>query len=203
VSDLLPGTDGAYSEGSASKGWLNAYYKMADAPNDMLAKLRIGAKTPSDFPEALGLPSNYAYPFIDFYGEMPIGNKLARFIIFSDAGNLYFRALASDELVSKDILVFSWINGVDDLFALGGHLASAIQPFDIGIKENPFRDIIHTGFHFIGSTLARGLGSLPDPSVDYRGAMIRVEGGSGVADKLYCCMKKADNTYAWIQVASG
>jgi len=46
-------------------------------------------------------------------------------------------------------------------------------------------------------------GSLPTPSSYYRGKMIRVEGGAGVADKLYCCMKKADDTYAWVQIASG
>jgi len=46
-------------------------------------------------------------------------------------------------------------------------------------------------------------GSLPTPGADYRGKVIRVEGASGVADVLYCCMKKTDNSYAWIQVATG
>jgi hypothetical protein len=46
-------------------------------------------------------------------------------------------------------------------------------------------------------------GTLPTASADYRGKMIRVEGGAGVADTLYVCMKKADDTYAWIPVASG
>jgi len=46
-------------------------------------------------------------------------------------------------------------------------------------------------------------GTLPTASADYRGKMIRVEGGAGVADKLYICMKTAADTYSWIQVASG
>lgn len=46
-------------------------------------------------------------------------------------------------------------------------------------------------------------GSLPTASESYRGKILRVEGGAGVADKLYMCMKKADDTYAWVQVASG
>jgi len=46
-------------------------------------------------------------------------------------------------------------------------------------------------------------GTLPTASADYRGKMIRVEGGMGEGDKLYVCMKKADDTYAWVQVANG
>jgi len=46
-------------------------------------------------------------------------------------------------------------------------------------------------------------GSLPAPSATYRGRMIRVEGASGVADKLYICMKNTDDSYSWIEVASG
>jgi len=46
-------------------------------------------------------------------------------------------------------------------------------------------------------------GVLPTPDASYRGKMIRVEGGAGVADKLYICMKSAADTYSWVQVASG
>jgi len=45
--------------------------------------------------------------------------------------------------------------------------------------------------------------SLPTASASYRGMVIRVEGGAGVADKLYICMKSATDTYSWIQIASG
>jgi len=46
-------------------------------------------------------------------------------------------------------------------------------------------------------------GTLPTADASYRGKMIRVEGGAGVADKLYICMKSASDTYSWVQVASG
>jgi len=46
-------------------------------------------------------------------------------------------------------------------------------------------------------------GALPAASSTYRGKMIRVEGGAGVADKLYVCMKSASDAYSWAQVASG
>lgn len=31
----------------------------------------------------------------------------------------------------------------------------------------------------------------------YRGQMLRAEGGSGVADGLYVCVKDAANAYSW------
>lgn len=46
-------------------------------------------------------------------------------------------------------------------------------------------------------------GMLPTPSAAYRGKMIRVEGGAGVADSLYMCMKSAADTYSWVLIASG
>lgn len=42
--------------------------------------------------------------------------------------------------------------------------------------------------------------ALPAASSTYRGQLARIEGGVGVADGLYICQKKADNTYAWQQV---
>ena len=46
-------------------------------------------------------------------------------------------------------------------------------------------------------------GTLPTPDASYRGKMIRVEGGAGVADKLYMCMKSAADTYSWVLVVQG
>ena len=46
-------------------------------------------------------------------------------------------------------------------------------------------------------------GSLPTASSSYRGVIIRTEGASGTADKLYCCMKGTDDNYSWVQVAIG
>lgn len=43
--------------------------------------------------------------------------------------------------------------------------------------------------------------SLPTASVTHRGRLLRVEGGSGVADALYVCRKDAGGTYSWAQIA--
>jgi hypothetical protein len=46
-------------------------------------------------------------------------------------------------------------------------------------------------------------GVLPAASVSYRGKLIRIEGGAGVADKTYQCLKAADDSYSWKEVAAG
>lgn len=45
--------------------------------------------------------------------------------------------------------------------------------------------------------------NLPTASEAYRGQMIRVEGGTGVSDKTYMCMKSASDTYSWVQIVTG
>lgn len=42
--------------------------------------------------------------------------------------------------------------------------------------------------------------SLPVASVIYRGQYYLLQGGTGVADKQYYCMKKADDSYVWLEV---
>jgi hypothetical protein len=42
--------------------------------------------------------------------------------------------------------------------------------------------------------------TLPTPSEKEAGRMVRITGGSGAADSLYICMKKADNTYGWFKM---
>jgi len=46
-------------------------------------------------------------------------------------------------------------------------------------------------------------GVLPTPSADYRGKMIMTEGGTGVRDKLYICLKSDADTYSWVLIADG
>ena len=41
---------------------------------------------------------------------------------------------------------------------------------------------------------------LPNPSTDYRGKIIRIEGGSGVSDMLYICKKNAVDNYEWVPI---
>lgn len=45
--------------------------------------------------------------------------------------------------------------------------------------------------------------SLPTASAHYRGRMLILEGGGGVADTLRCCLKAAGGTYSWVIVATG
>lgn len=42
--------------------------------------------------------------------------------------------------------------------------------------------------------------ALPTASVIYRGLLLRVEGGAGVSDNLYCCIKNAGDAYTWRQL---
>lgn len=41
---------------------------------------------------------------------------------------------------------------------------------------------------------------LPHPSIEYRGKIIRIEGGSGVPDILYICKKNAEDNYEWVSI---
>jgi len=49
--------------------------------------------------------------------------------------------------------------------------------------------------------------SLPTPDYSMRGRLMyvatSVEGQTGTADKLYCCLQSASGTLSWVQVASG
>jgi hypothetical protein len=45
--------------------------------------------------------------------------------------------------------------------------------------------------------------SKPAAAAGYRGGFLLEPGGTGVADKLYCCMKSSADTYSWVQVAIG
>lgn len=43
-------------------------------------------------------------------------------------------------------------------------------------------------------------GAAPEAAVGYRGTLHMAEGGAGVADVLTACLKKSDDTYAWLTV---
>lgn len=43
----------------------------------------------------------------------------------------------------------------------------------------------------------------PTAAAGYHGGFLLEPGGSGVAAKLYCCMKSSADTYSWVQVATG
>jgi hypothetical protein len=45
--------------------------------------------------------------------------------------------------------------------------------------------------------------ALPAASASYRGVIAMVQGGNGVTDALYQCMKSAANTYSWVLIVTG
>ncbi|MDR6553869.1 hypothetical protein [Paenibacillus qinlingensis] len=42
--------------------------------------------------------------------------------------------------------------------------------------------------------------NFPTPNTANRGKLLLLAGTTGVSDKLYCCMKLADDTYEWLQI---
>lgn len=45
--------------------------------------------------------------------------------------------------------------------------------------------------------------TLPVADASNRGSFAVVLGGPGVADVLYVCLKKSDDTYAWVKLMDG
>ncbi len=48
-----------------------------------------------------------------------------------------------------------------------------------------------------GGIVTRSIGTLPTANAANRGKLLRVEGGTNVADKLYICRKNASDAYEW------
>lgn len=55
----------------------------------------------------------------------------------------------------------------------------------------------------LGDALHLPATTLPTASADVRGQVRRVEGGPGVADEVYVCIKDATDAYVWQPLASG
>jgi len=200
VSDLLPASSEVYGVGSNSKAWLHSIFQGRDLGFDMLGKLMIGGKLPIDDPLLAGLPA----PFLKFYNEAPIGTPYSTFYIYSGLGQLYIVGDSVDHQLQKYFMVFDMNT---NFLAVDAHLIPNAEgvydlgdPFGehVGYGNFNWRDLKLTRYAFTGK-----IDFLPEASETYRGVMVRVQGGADVADKLYCCMKKADDTYAWIQIASG
>jgi len=155
----------------------------------------MGARSSSDKPFF-----DACFPTIEFYAENPIGTKLPKYHIINYYGALTIGGLSADELTQLDMMTFDFPSST---FVVQAHFQPAYEGWDLGSPLHPvfpirWRDFGLDRFAFLGK-----VDPLPGASETYRGAMVRVEGGAGVADKLYCCMKKADDTYAWVQIASG
>jgi len=197
--DLLPATSETYSIGSNSKAWLRGIWQGRSLGYNNLARVIVGGKTPSDMPL---LPPNYPGAFIDLYTENPIGTKLPRYFIVNFDGTFYIYGISADELTLKTLMTFDFTG---DTFAVDSHfLPGGGGPWDLGRPVYLWRDIAQLGYFYMGNVgLREESGLLPVAGEEYRGAMIRVEGVEGIADKSYQCMKSAADTYSWVQVASG
>ena len=194
VSDLLPGFTETYSVGSVDKSWLQAVLQGRNVTDDNLGRLTVGGKVPDGFPVLAGS----GVPFVDFYAENPIGIRQPRYVLWNLNGILFWTAISADEQTIKDIMRF-------DLSANAFMVYSHFWPGDIDLD---LADPLGGGSRWRDFGLSRyffscAVDSLPSASATYRGVMVRVEGGSGVADRLYVCMKSASGTYSWVQVASG
>jgi hypothetical protein len=55
----------------------------------------------------------------------------------------------------------------------------------------------------INAIMVTSPASLPTASAAYRGVIAIVQGGNGIKDALYQCMKSATNTYSWVSIATG
>jgi hypothetical protein len=67
----------------------------------------------------------------------------------------------------------------------------------IGTVAPQARFDVNGDIRFLNST------ARPTCSVTIRGTMRMEQGGTGIADKLYSCMKNSTNSYNWVQVAIG
>lgn len=204
----------------------------SDPLYDMLAKLKLGLSFPSDDPLYADLTMPYIdlrseYPIGTFADEWRIVNAgpfglglsfeqfdssswLQRFIVdatnFSILLNLVLsgnllpdvdatRNIGSSSYKFKNLFLSEYVQAVG---WVGSFNPSSGNAFDLGSSSLVWKDL------WLGSYLRTGkVSSLPSPSVSHRGKIVRVEGASGVADTLYCCMKKADDSYEWVQVATG
>lgn len=73
------------------------------------------------------------------------------------------------------------------------------------MQSDVLRDLFHRGNGVVAIADERFFGvpvvaSLPTAGEGYRGALVYVKGGAGVADALKLCRKGSDNTYAWVTV---
>ncbi|MFH1714573.1 MAG: hypothetical protein ABH857_00035 [Elusimicrobiota bacterium] len=86
------------------------------------------------------------------------------------------------------------------LFQVGIGTMTVLSNGNVGIgTTNPTEKLYVNGnIRIIGTGTA-----LPSASVNYRGTLYLLQGGTGVTDKLYLCMKTDTDTYVWVLVSLG
>lgn len=80
-------------------------------------------------------------------------------------------------------------------FSYMGDAIAGWKFFQPLVADSSFNSVGEATFNtFIKSG---SIASLPTADSSYRGKIIRVEGGTDVADAVYICIKNASNTYEW------
>lgn len=75
--------------------------------------------------------------------------------------------------------------------------AKTLTSDDIRINAVGWLRALDNAFIQLGNDTS---GTPPTPSATYRGALVRINGGEGVADKICVCVKKADDSYGWFDL---
>ncbi|RJS88444.1 hypothetical protein CW700_07735, partial [Candidatus Bathyarchaeota archaeon] len=127
-----------------------------------------------------------------------------------DGEALPLEALASDLLPAEDLTfdlgspskqfyyghIYWLINsGYAQFTYIKSNLTPQAETFDLGESSYRWRDLWLGRHCYLGR-----VESLPTASAEYRGALVRVEGGEGEADHLYLCVKNAQEGYEWVMI---
>jgi len=127
-----------------------------------------------------------------------------------DEEALPLEALASDLLPAEDLTfdlgspskqfyygyIYWLINsGYAQFTYIKSNLTPQAGTFDLGESSYRWRDLWLGRHCYLGR-----VESLPTASAEYRGALVRVEGGEGEADHLYLCVKNAQEGYEWVMI---
>jgi len=185
ASHLIPSVDKVRNLGSDAYGFLNAFLRGTDFPQAQV--------------DVKNIESGGTYSQVIISGQPLDTQAYIDFIFWDGLGLNPWRI--GHGVQSPSTFEFNCggvvplrLNAEGDLTHLRSIYTLDPNQGDCGF----YRDILAYRYVQIGK-----VASLPTAGAGYRGKMIRVEGGSGVADILYMCMKKADDTYGWIQIASG
>jgi len=207
VSDLLPASDSAFDLGGSQRAWRDVYVArklLADSIAEKTSDIGVTVDSVLLKDGNVDLSALASY-YVKLNGsiirphQVFPGDYLD--ILKSDGStlqnvrmaNLYASAVSASA-VNMYLLCYS-SNDAHFIFTtwLGGYRNVALMNQDkFWLTDDNFFKVARDSD-----------GVLPTPSAAYRGYMIRSEGAAGVADRMYMCMKKVDDSYQWVQVASG
>jgi len=202
VSDLLPATDALYNLGSMDKKWKNAY---------LSGELHFPLSSTAHF--FFALDEGGGYPVLSLMDAVSSSVLMTWYVVggipqISWSGNIASDMIPNQtDTLNLGLSTNRWIKTYTrdlSLDTTDGHgLLTDVKPNidnlrSLGSSARRWLDAFFTRYILTGKVT-----SLPTADATYRGKMIRVEGGAGVADKLYVCMKSASDAYSWVQVASG